>query len=1319
MHIGECPQRQIGEADMRSIVSTCFRTIALDSRAFASEPPDLVALADSADRKHGNGTHMFEVTGDDISRLNDDDLRTLVTRLSLAELGRLALPLSGVTAGGDQNAADGGIDVRISRPSGSVAGDFIPRDETGIQVKLPDMPTAAIIAEMRPNGALRPVIAELADQGGAYVIVSAKGSVSDSSLRNRRAAMREAVEDHPAATSLYTDFYDRERVANWLREYPGISAWVLERVGRAVKGWQSLANWSEGCTASQPYIIDDSGCITNEHSREQENLTILEGISRLRQSLIKPGKCVRLIGLSGLGKTRLVEALFESEVGGDPLPAALAVYTDNADEPDPSARDMARRFVGSGQRTILIVDNCNPATHAALSQICSTNGSAISLITVEYDVRDDEPEGTEVFRLGTASESVIDKWLERSCPHVSQVDRRRIAAFSNGNFRVAKALAHTISKGETLGTLNDRSLFERIFHQRNAPDQGLMIAAEICSLVYSFDGEDTSQTSELAALAALPGQTIDQLYGHVSELKQRSVLQTRSKWRAILPHAIANRLAGLALDRISPSRFDHFSASLSPRLLKSLSRRLGYLHGNQAAQAITARWLAPQGGLEDLSALSADGLEILRNIAPVAPDAVLAKIEQSISGDAGHAILSTTNRTRRHWVGLLKALAYESCAFNRATMLLAKFLAAQPENYNFDSAATPFQELFHLLLSGTKAPPDQRRSVIRQLLISEDAAVRECGFTALRAMFETHFFSAMSSIDFGARPRDFGWRPSTYGDIWAWYTDSIALVADLLVHAAIAPQLRSCLAANFSRLWFTDDCRKPLEDIAATISNEMQWTEGWIAVRTTLRFDGKGMEPTALSRLKALEQRLQPSNFADMARAYIFSKPWGSLDIADGEDNDLEPGAAYTRAMERAEAFGAEIATMPEMLESFLDDATVAQEGRIFQFGQGLASGAQDVDVIWLQIMAALERQPQEERQVDVVRGYFSGLAKRNSPELDRYLDDAIQHPTLARHFPLLQSIAGLNDRGIERLHTSLETGIADVWSFRSIATGGVTKPVPGVLLAAFLRRIESMPNGSEVAIDILQMRYFGDRQDGIDIDDSLILCGQWLLETTELSGSDMRDHWLGEIASVCLSGQQAEPAVRRICRRIKGKFADHSLYSFNASHLLQTLFEAQPNAALDEFLIDDQTANPFRDFDDFDDFGTSRGSPLKSVGIETLEQWAMINPQIRIPRLVNSITLFTSQGESEEGWSPIFLRLLELAPEKRSFLENVNHRLHPTGWSGSLADILDKRRTLVEQFIQHSNPIIRAWAIEQAQRLEVESQHQRSRERREDESFE
>ena len=91
---------------------------------------------------------MFEITGDDISRLSDEDLRSVIGRLCEAELRRHGQSVSHATWGGNQTAKDGGLDVRVSLPAGTVIIGFIPKPETGYQVKKPDMPRAAIIDEM-------------------------------------------------------------------------------------------------------------------------------------------------------------------------------------------------------------------------------------------------------------------------------------------------------------------------------------------------------------------------------------------------------------------------------------------------------------------------------------------------------------------------------------------------------------------------------------------------------------------------------------------------------------------------------------------------------------------------------------------------------------------------------------------------------------------------------------------------------------------------------------------------------------------------------------------------------------------------------------------------------------------------------------------------------------------------------------------------------------------------------------------------------------------------------------------------------------------
>jgi len=167
-----------------------------------------------------------------IAELADDYLRTLIGLLCEAELARRGLPVSVVTWGGNQRAADGGLDVRVSLPAGSAVADFMPRPNTGFQVKCQDMPRAAILEEMRPSGVLRPVIRELADASGAYVIASSQGSTADSALRNRCAAMAEAVAGLPNAEALTLDFHDRTRLASWVRPTPADHFTEAERRGR-------------------------------------------------------------------------------------------------------------------------------------------------------------------------------------------------------------------------------------------------------------------------------------------------------------------------------------------------------------------------------------------------------------------------------------------------------------------------------------------------------------------------------------------------------------------------------------------------------------------------------------------------------------------------------------------------------------------------------------------------------------------------------------------------------------------------------------------------------------------------------------------------------------------------------------------------------------------------------------------------------------------------------------------------------------------------------------------------------------------------------
>jgi hypothetical protein len=261
---------------------------------------------------------MFEITVDDIAALNDEDLRTLIARLCEAEVRRHGHSPAAVTWGGNQAAKDGGLDVRVALPAGTTIGGFIPKANTGFQVKKPDMPRGEIFEEMKPKGALRPVISDLLQASGAYVIVSSK-SVSDSALQSRRDAMAAAVAALPNAENLTLDFFDRTRIATWVRDHAGLIPWVRSRIGRAITGWQSYGSWSAAPAESDSTFLLDELSRIHAGRGDGDGLTAIDGINQIRNIIRAPGHVVRLVGLSGVGKTRLAEALFDETVGANCL----------------------------------------------------------------------------------------------------------------------------------------------------------------------------------------------------------------------------------------------------------------------------------------------------------------------------------------------------------------------------------------------------------------------------------------------------------------------------------------------------------------------------------------------------------------------------------------------------------------------------------------------------------------------------------------------------------------------------------------------------------------------------------------------------------------------------------------------------------------------------------------------------------------------------------------------------------------------------------------------------------------------------------------
>jgi len=1247
--------------------------------------------------------NLLEITGDDIARLDDAELRALIGLLCEADYRLAGFPTKGITWGGHQDAPDAGLDVVVRGETPPPHNSFVPRSITGFQVKKPDMPRAEILKEMQPNGILREEIKALIQEKGAYIIVSSNGSTTETALRNRTEAMKEAVANENNQQNIHLDFFDRGRVATWLRTHQSLILWVRNKIGRQLNGWRPYENWANSPGGiEEEYLLDDGLRLHDGTKRNNKGMSVEDGLKNIRSALSTPGTSIRLTGLSGVGKTRLVQAMFDERVGEQALNRAQAFYTDISDSPEPDPRTFAEQLISDKTRAILIVDNCPPDLHRRLTQTCSGSHSTVSLLTVEYDVREHLPEETSVFSLEPASEEIIEKLITKRFSHISQVDARTIAHFSGGNARVAISLANTVRQGETLSSVQDEELFERLFRQRHDPNEDLLISAEVCSLVYSFEGTDaSSEKSELKFLASLAGKSGSELYRDATTLKERDLIQSRDVWRALLPHAIANRLAKLALESIPKDILvQAFLNRGSERLIKSFTRRLNYLHDCNPAIEIVNEWLAPDGwiGKENCN-FSPFGMEIFRNIAPVSPENALEAIEWAANGDEGRRFTSRDNTHYIEFVRLLRHLAYDPELFDRSVNLMCRFALSEKPEENYNSTRGALKPLFYIYLSGTHASVEARAKIIEQLVDSEDQDQQELGLILLDAALQTWHFSSSHEFGFGARPRDFGSWPKTREEAIHWYETFIGLCTRLALSGQpIAPKARKVLSDNLRGLWTKGGMFEALENSAKQIQEQQAWNEGWIAVRGIIRYDSKGLEKDIFDRLHSLEKLLKPNDLLERARTFALSNQHQAFDLEDDFDDNEDASSGWRRVEQTTREIGAQVVQDTDTLNALLPELVSTQSTRLHSFGRGLADSCSDKQELWQMLCANLERTPSEKRQINVFLGFLSSCAENDPVFYNSILDNAVTNDLLGEWFPIFQTTSSIDQRGVERLHEALDTRKAKIHTFQYLAWGRVHESISDDDLADLLKKILSKEEGLSVAVEILKMRFHRPKEEFAEYSKNLIAVARDVLSTYSFP-DELRKNNLGydlaQIARPCLNGQEGVKAAIQTCQHLADAITDNRIYSFHYSELLNTLARSQPFVFLSVFLENDRVKDYQRRRMFVDDL-ERRGNPLNQVSDDDLISWCDSDAKYRYPLIASAIQAFSESAETNGlAWKPIVYSIFEKAPDLSVVLEHLADAIviGPMSWTGSRASILQKRSVLFQSLYQHDNAEIRAWA--------------------------
>ena len=748
---------------------------------------------------------------------------------------------------------------------------------------------------------------------------------------------------------------------------------------------------------------------------------------------------------------------------------------------------------------------------------------------------------------------------------------------------------------------------------------------------------------------------------------------------------------------------------------------------------VVEAWLSPGGLLGDIDRLSEDSLQLLVNVAPVAPDSVLKAIEVAAAAREADHLFIPGNPRASTIVDLLFSIAYDATLFERCVVLLANLALTENQRGETGQCRDRLCSLFALSLSGTEANPDAREAVVHRFLFSDNGRQRQLGLGMLMSAFQSRHWFSLGTFEFGARRRSYGYQPATHEEQIRWYRRFVALGH----HAAssddeeLSTGARRLLAHKLGDLWRIQEIREVLAALAKDLNDRQPWLEGWRAVRSIKYHDYRkamGQEDgDAAALLDELDHILRPRQLVDVVRNYVLTshRERYVLDEEFDFDGDRRWEESRHRTAAMARDLGMVVADKPDVLEQLsLDVFTAATTPALYDFGRGLASTCKDLRALWNRLVRFLKLAGDRVRQYRVLCGVLAGTHVRDEPLAQQFLDKAMEDRILRKIIVELQTSIPLGHRGIERMGRALDFEDTPTWRFGELAWHRPLDSLSETEVRDLLLKTMGRPGGAAVVVDGLYMRMHLLKDDNLSLSPELKRVGltasaALLRDHSSFHDSGSTDYHLSEFLKSCLDEAEILEETNTVLDSCLSRLRESPASVFFIEKTVKVLAENATARFLDRVFLDPT----LRDHHRLGIFGeqSNQTNPLSDVTIARLLEWCRKDDFQKRLIMISAVIFPFKEGPEGKGMesSVQALAILEETQDPAAVLGNFANYARPNGWSGSRADIIAERCRPFEALAEGVRPDIRRAAQQVVVWIKKLEMQERDRERAEDEQRE
>ncbi|WP_445487870.1 type II TA system antitoxin MqsA family protein [Rhodopseudomonas sp. RCAM05734] len=1236
-------------------------------------------------------TRLFEVTGKHIAALSPRKLVLLMRRLLDGEAFSGDLPMDGIHVAANITAADGGEDARIEWQGGPDRTKFLPNRISQFQLKAGAIgPAEAGGDVLTPSGEVKAMVRDVLEQGGVYIMASGQ-SYENKLIKARAESIRKALAK--AGMKIFPEqvqFRDADQLASWVNSLPPVAAWVLEQTQPGIVGpFKDWTHWAGRYDAS-PWIPDPRLPAFRE---------------KLRSLMTKPRGVARIVGLSGVGKSRLThEALGpteQEETSGVRL-CDLILYSVESEVGSVAIKNAVQSLVDSNFRAIVVVDRCPLDSHHDLVGMVKRTGSRVSLVTIDHEVPPTLKGDDTLLFVEEAADSVVEGMIKQIAPDLPSEDYRRLLNFARGYPQMAILLGQAWLKDIPIAAATDDDLIDRILLGRKPFDQALLKDAGMLLGTFRLLGT-SGELDDLPHVAKYArGRSPEDLRAALADLQQRGVVQQHGRLASLQPKSLALKLAERQWRHWGQHTWDQVLAGdLPDRLRRNLARQLTFLNTEAIGPQVARHVMRLGGPFASLEALSREGNpDVLNAMSEIDADAVVTLIERLLNPLTLDEMKRIEGDLRRSLVHALENACFLNDTFERGALLLLKLAVAENESWGNNSVGQ-FKALFPVFGANTTAPAEPRRRLLDELIHDDDPAQMPLVVDALLEASSLHSSARLVGPEtHGSRPQLIPWQPKTWQEAWDYIIPCVDRLVDIsLRDDAVGAQARDGFPQQF-RAYIQGRQIDQIERWVAKVRTaHPYWPTALNALGDVIQYDLSGLRAGEEARVRKLMADLSPQDAFSRVRFLVTEMPW---DYPVGEK--LSFSQREKRQVEAIRDLARDMLAQPEALHAVLSDLSIGQQRMSVQFGKAIAEMAVD-SMSWEEpIKSAYLSIPHGDRNYGLLSGYYAGLESRYPDAVAKFKHEAVQSVDFADTLPFVCLMIGITADDVRLVCAGLKTGILKPGAMSHWSMGGVLAKLDPPSASPLFDQLLTMDGvGYSIGLDIMGM-FVHDALDRLnELRPQVMIAVQNVGRRPKRPGSHMDAHHFERIVGWLLGKGLEHADARAAASSLAVYLASDP--DGNARDLIKPLlpimmkeFASVTWTPFGNAILQDR-ATAWRIEHALGDglsFADPKNPAILSVPEDVLFAWAHANPETGPAFLARVFPALASRAEdAERAFHPSMSRLLNEFGDRDDVRRYLTQNMHTFGWSGSLTTYYALYEEPLRSLFDHPIGSLRRWAKE------------------------